>query len=98
MAVAAKSTSDAHQVSPFPPDPHSLHSTINTVQREIEEAGGLAIAVAVDVRDVSSIQHMVDEVVQVSFGLLSRITSANTRPEIREPRRAHLQLWRYLVV
>ncbi|TKX19451.1 versicolorin reductase-like protein 3 [Elsinoe australis] len=64
VAVAAKSTSDAHQVSPFPPDPHSLHSTINTVQREIEEAGGLAIAVAVDVRDVSSIQHMVDEVVQ----------------------------------
>lgn len=61
MVVAAKSTSDASKVHPFPPDPNSPQSTISTVQREIEEAGGEATAIAVDTRDFGSIQRMVDQ-------------------------------------
>ncbi|KAF2218358.1 putative Hydroxysteroid dehydrogenase-like protein 2 [Elsinoe ampelina] len=69
VAGAAKSTSDAKNVKPFPPDPHSPQSTINTVAREIEEAGGVALPIAVDVRDPDNVQRMVDTVVQ-KFGRL----------------------------
>lgn len=65
VVVAAKSTSDASKVQPFPPDPNSQSSTINTVQREITEAGGEAAAFAVDVRDYSSIERLVEQTVLV---------------------------------
>lgn len=66
--LAAKTTSDANQ-TPFPPDPNSSQSTINTVAREIRETGGQAGTVAVDVRDAAQIQHVVEETVRV-FGKL----------------------------
>ena len=63
VVVAAKSTSDASSVLPFPPDPNSPQSTISTVEREIREAGGDASAVPVDTRDSVSVQRMVDQTV-----------------------------------
>ncbi|KAJ5641748.1 hypothetical protein N7490_005748 [Penicillium lividum] len=69
VMLAAKTTSDATKTTPFPPDPNSSQSTINTVEREILEAGGRAAAIAVDVRDASQIQHAVDETVRI-FGKL----------------------------
>jgi NAD(P)-dependent dehydrogenase (short-subunit alcohol dehydrogenase family) len=59
VVVAAKTTSDASKCVPFPPDPNSNASTINTVAREIAEAGGQALAVAVDVRSAESINAAV---------------------------------------
>jgi NAD(P)-dependent dehydrogenase (short-subunit alcohol dehydrogenase family) len=67
VVVAAKTTSDASIVSPFPPDPNSPSSTINTVEREIREAGGEATAVQVDTRNVKSVTSMVDRAV-VTYG------------------------------
>ena len=61
VVVAAKTTSDASKCSPFPPDPNSSSSTINTVVREITEAGGEASAIQLDVRDFGEIQSMVDQ-------------------------------------
>lgn len=69
VMLAAKTTSDATKTVPFPPDPNSSKSTINTVEREIRDAGGRAAAVAADVRDAAQIQHAVDETVRV-FGKL----------------------------
>ncbi|KAI2785324.1 short chain dehydrogenase family protein [Daldinia loculata] len=60
VVIAAKSTSDAQSVVPFPPDPNSPQSTISTVEREIREAGGQATAIPVDVRDFASVQKLVD--------------------------------------
>jgi len=57
--VAAKSTSAAAKVHPFPPNPNSAQSTISTVEREIREAGGEATAIAVDVRDYGDVQRLV---------------------------------------
>ncbi|CAG8028301.1 unnamed protein product [Penicillium salamii] len=68
VMLAAKTTSDEN-VTPFPPDPNSSLSTINTVAREIREAGGQAGTVAVDVRDATQIQHAVEETIRV-FGKL----------------------------
>lgn len=67
--VAAKTTSDASEAHPFPPDPNSSQSTVNTVAREITEAGGEAYAVAVDVRFTGSVTSVVDETVR-HFGAL----------------------------
>ncbi|KAF1934032.1 NAD(P)-binding protein [Didymella exigua CBS 183.55] len=55
VVVAAKSTSNASSVSPFPPDPNSSASTISTVEREIHDAGGTATAIPVDTRSPLSI-------------------------------------------
>jgi NAD(P)-dependent dehydrogenase (short-subunit alcohol dehydrogenase family) len=63
--VAAKTTSDASKTIPFPPDPNSPKSTINTVAREIQEAGGEATAVAVDSRDVEQINNLFKETVRI---------------------------------
>ncbi|KAH6620387.1 hypothetical protein C7974DRAFT_232507 [Boeremia exigua] len=63
VVVAAKSTSDASAVSPFPPDPNSPASTINTVAREINEAGGTATAFPVDTRDATSVNKLVADTV-----------------------------------
>ncbi|KAJ5520727.1 Short-chain dehydrogenase/reductase SDR [Penicillium fimorum] len=69
VMLSAKTTSDASTATPFPPDPNSSQSTINTVEREIREAGGHAATIAVDVRDAAQIQHAVEETVRV-FGKL----------------------------
>lgn len=69
VVVAAKTTSDATKCSPFPPDPNSSASTINTVAREITEAGGIATAIAVDVRDFASIEALVTATVS-AYGRL----------------------------
>jgi len=67
--LAAKTSSDASKARPFPPGPNSSQSTINTVEREIREAGGQASSVVVDVRDAKQIQHAVDQTVR-EFGKL----------------------------
>ncbi|KAF1984294.1 short chain dehydrogenase [Aulographum hederae CBS 113979] len=64
VVIAAKSTSDASKTTPFPPDPNSPKSTISTVEREIREAGGDAVAIPVDVRDYENIVKLVDETVR----------------------------------
>lgn len=63
VVVAAKTTSDASKTHPWPPDPNSSASTINTVAREIAEAGGEAFAVPVDVRDPANLEAMVQATV-----------------------------------
>ncbi|KAL1963829.1 hypothetical protein VTN77DRAFT_7760 [Rasamsonia byssochlamydoides] len=65
VVVAAKTTSDASKTVPFPPDPNSRQSTINTVEREIREAGGEATAIPVDTRYVEQINRLVDETVRI---------------------------------
>lgn len=65
VVVAAKTTSDASKTVPFPPHPNSPHSTVNTVEREIREAGGEATAIAVDTRDVEQINRLVHETVRI---------------------------------
>ncbi|KAJ7440166.1 putative Hydroxysteroid dehydrogenase-like protein 2 [Mycena latifolia] len=72
VVVAAKSTSDAYAVKPFPPDPDSPQSTISTVEREIREAGGEAHAIAMDVRNFDSVTQMVDNTVR-KYGRLDVI-------------------------
>lgn len=67
--VSAKSTSDASQVKPFPPDPNSQQSTISTVAREIQEAGGQATAIPVDTRDFESVQRLVAETIKVIIAI-----------------------------
>lgn len=64
VIVAAKSTSDASKCVPFPPDPNSQQSTINTVAREISEAGGEVTALQVDTRDYENIQDAVRQAIQ----------------------------------
>lgn len=63
--VAAKTTSDAYAIpsSEWPPDPNSQKSTVNTVAREIEEAGGSALALPVNTRDHASIDKLIKDVV-----------------------------------
>lgn len=75
VVVAAKSTSDASQTHPFPPDPNSPSSTISTVAREILEASGSgdALAVPVDTRDPASIQRLVAATVSRHGGRLDAV-------------------------
>jgi len=65
VVVAAKTTSNAYETVPFPPDPNSSHSTINTVEREIRESGGEASALPVDVRNVTQVENLVHETVRI---------------------------------
>lgn len=65
VVVAAKSTSDATALTPFPPDPNSPQSTISTVTREIDEAGGDVVAITVDTRDYASIKALVAKTVEI---------------------------------
>lgn len=65
VVVAAKSTSDATNVYPFPPDPNSPESTISTVTREIDESGGDVVAISVDTRDYSSIKSLVAKTIEI---------------------------------
>lgn len=66
VVVAAKTTSDASKIpaSEFPPDPNSPQSTINTVAREITDAGGSSLALEVDVRDTDAVEALVNETVK----------------------------------
>ncbi|KAL4893654.1 hypothetical protein BDV59DRAFT_176889 [Aspergillus ambiguus] len=66
VVVAAKTTSNASEAVPFPPDPNSSKSTIDTVAREIIEAGGKAFCIQVDVRDVTQVENMVKETVRLA--------------------------------
>lgn len=72
VVVAAKTTSDAYATSPFPPDPVSPQSTINTVAREINEAGGEATALEVDTRDLDNVKSLVDETAR-AYGRLDAL-------------------------
>ena len=65
VVVAAKTVSDASKTTPFPPDPNSSRSTISTVVREIQEAGGDATAIQVDTRDYESVTNMVNKTVEI---------------------------------
>lgn len=69
VAIAGKTVSDAATATEFPPNPNSQTSTINTVAREVKEAGGDAIPVQVDVRSFENVQDMVDRVIKVSASL-----------------------------
>ncbi|KAH6654018.1 short chain dehydrogenase [Truncatella angustata] len=69
VVVAAKSTSDAAKVTPFPPDPNSPESTISTVTREILESGGDAVAISVDTRDYASIEALITKTIE-TYGRL----------------------------
>ncbi|KAM0334310.1 hypothetical protein ACHAQA_001333 [Verticillium albo-atrum] len=69
VVVAAKTTSDAATAVPFPPNPNSSASTINTVEREIREQGHDATAIPVDVRDPDSLQRLVDRTIE-TYGAL----------------------------
>ncbi|KAL2041503.1 hypothetical protein N7G274_005885 [Stereocaulon virgatum] len=59
VIVSAKTTSDPTLCTPFPPDPNSPSSTINTVALEITSTGGTATPIAVDTRSPASIQALV---------------------------------------
>lgn len=65
--MAAKTSSDASRCNPFPPDPKSPQSTINTVEREIREAGGEATAIRVDTTNPASIDELVNKTLEVSI-------------------------------
>lgn len=65
VVLSAKSTSDAANTIPFPPDPKSPKSTISTVAREIKQLGLEATAIPVDTRDVSSIENLVAKTIEV---------------------------------
>jgi NAD(P)-dependent dehydrogenase (short-subunit alcohol dehydrogenase family) len=63
VVVAAKTTSDPSSLATFPPDPNSNDSTINTVAREINEAGGHSLAIKVDTRSVDSVNALFTQVI-----------------------------------
>ena len=69
VVVAAKTTSDPANLASFPPDPNSSASTINTVEREIREAGGCATAIEVDTRDFANVEALVNQTVK-TYGRL----------------------------
>jgi NAD(P)-dependent dehydrogenase (short-subunit alcohol dehydrogenase family) len=58
VVVAAKSSSKQPPKT-FPPDPNSSESTIDTVAREVKEAGGKAYAHQVDVRSPVSVDILI---------------------------------------
>ncbi|KAK1831772.1 hypothetical protein QBC39DRAFT_306530 [Podospora conica] len=62
VVVAAKSYSPSppSTTAPFPPDPNSPLSTVNTVAREITLAGGVALALPVDTTSQESITRLID--------------------------------------
>lgn len=69
VVVAAKSyspSSSPDTTTPFPPDPNSPLSTVNTVAREITLAGGTALALPVDTTSQESITHLIASTIAVS--------------------------------
>lgn len=69
VVVAAKTTSNPSDLASFPPDPNSASSTINTVEREIQQAGGDATAIEVDTRSSANVQTLIDQTVKQYGGL-----------------------------
>ena len=84
IIVAAKSTTE---------DP-KLGGTIFSAAKEIEEAGGKALAVQCDIRDEAQIQHTVDKSVEKFGGIDVLINNASaislTPVEATEPKRFDL--------
>ncbi|KAK3692075.1 hypothetical protein B0T22DRAFT_369675 [Podospora appendiculata] len=72
VVVASKSYDKAPFAGRFPPDPNSNQSTINTVEREIREAGGEATALRVDTSDPVSVEQVVAQTVQ-KYGRLDAV-------------------------
>ena len=93
VVVAAKTTSDASRCSPFPPDPNSPRSTINTVAREITEAGGDALAVKVDTRNYDELQNMVKQTVQRYGRLDVLVYNSGGESILQETRIARYARW-----
>lgn len=58
---------------------------MNTVEREIVEAGGKAIAITVDVRDFEDIERMVQKVVDVSALPNYGMVIAHAKPKRTRP-------------
>jgi NAD(P)-dependent dehydrogenase (short-subunit alcohol dehydrogenase family) len=66
VMVTAKSVTDPAKLASvaFPPDPKSSDSTITTVAREIQQAGGEASAIQVDVRSPEAVNALVSQVLE----------------------------------
>jgi citronellol/citronellal dehydrogenase len=78
VAVAAK-TSEPHP---------KLAGTIHTVAREIEAAGGQALAIQLDVRDEEAIARAVDETVRAFGGLdvlINNASAISLTPTLQTP-------------
>lgn len=99
VVVAAKSFSPSPTTAPFPPDPNSPLSTVNTVAREITLAGGTALPLPVDTTSQESITRLIASTIAVRIPDPSPphrhklIPGAAPLP----PRRPNLQLGRHLV-
>lgn len=65
VVVAAKSFSPSPTTAPFPPDPNSPLSTVNTVAREITLAGGTALPLPVDTTSQESITRLIASTIAV---------------------------------
>lgn len=79
-AIALKFAADGAKIviAAKTSDPHaSLPGTIHTVAEEIREAGGEALAVQLDIRDDSAIQHAIEKTVQTFGGLDILVNNAS---------------------
>lgn len=67
VVVAAKSYSPSPSptTAPFPPDPNSPLSTVNTVAREITLTGGTALPLPVDTTSQESITRLIASTIAV---------------------------------
>ncbi|MEJ7610676.1 MAG: NAD(P)-dependent oxidoreductase [Ferruginibacter sp.] len=84
IVIAAKSTTE---------DP-KLGGTIYSAAKEIEDAGGKALAVQCDIRDEAQIQNVVDKAIETFGGIDALINNASaislTNVETTEPKRFDL--------
>ena len=65
MAAKSYDPEAAKTMTPFPPGPNSRQSTINTVEREIREAGGEATAIPADTSNPATIDELVRKTIEV---------------------------------
>lgn len=84
VVVAAKSTEENPK----------LGGTIFSAAKEIEEAGGKALAVQCDIRDEAQIQNVIDKTIETFGGIDALINNASaislTNTEATEPKRFDL--------
>jgi citronellol/citronellal dehydrogenase len=84
IVVAAKSTEENPK----------LGGTIFSAAKEIEDAGGKALAVQCDIRDEAQIQHVIDKTIETFGGIDALINNASaislTNTEVTEPKRFDL--------
>ena len=84
IVVAAKSTEENPK----------LGGTIFSAAKEIEEAGGKALAVQCDIRDEAQIQYVIDKTIETFGGIDALINNASaislTNTEATEPKRFDL--------